>query len=76
MIGSVLKVNDENRHFCLLRRLTNERYDLLQDVRVVQLVHQLDLLEHVVPVGPLLVHLQDHHLPGVLVDHLKQGRDG
>ena len=39
---------------------------------MVQLVHELDLLEHVVPVGSLLVHLQDHHLPGVLVDHLKR----
>ena len=39
---------------------------------MAELVHELDLLEHVVPVGPLLVQLQDHHLARSLVGHLKQ----
>lgn len=38
---------------------------------MAELVHELDLLEHVVPVGPVLVHLQHHDLPGGLVGNLK-----
>ena len=30
---------------------------------MLQLVHQLDLFQHVGPVGTVLVHLQHHHLP-------------
>ena len=33
---------------------------------MLQLVHQLDLFQHVGPVGPVLVHLQHHHLAGHL----------
>ena len=37
-----------------------------------EFVHQLDLLEHVVPVALVFVHLQHHHLPRGLVSHLQQ----
>ncbi len=35
-------------------------------------VHELDLLEHVVPVGAMLVQLQNHHLPVRLVANLQK----
>ena len=28
---------------------------------MTEFVHQLDLLEHVIPIGPVLVQFQDHH---------------
>ena len=48
---------------------------LPEDVWVIELVHELHLLEHVGPVRAVLVHLEHHHLPGGLVGHLKE-RDG
>lgn len=42
-----------------------------EDVGVVQLVEQLHLLEHVVPVRAVLVHLQHHDLARRLVGNLK-----
>ena len=45
---------------------------LPEDVWVVELVHELHLLEHVGPVGAVLVHLQHHHLPRRLVGHLQK----
>lgn len=41
-----------------------------QDVRVVELVHQLHLLQHVAPVRGQQVHLQHHHLACDAVRHL------
>ena len=49
-------------------------FDLPEDVWVVELVHELHLLEHVGPVRAVLVHLEHHHLPRRLVRHLKQSR--
>ena len=49
-------------------------FDLPEDVGVVELVHELHLLEHVGPVRAVLVHLEHHHLPRRLVRHLKQSR--
>ena len=39
---------------------------------MVEYVHELDLLEHVVAVRTLLVHFQHHHLARVLVDNLEK----
>ena len=47
---------------------------LPENVWVVELVHELHLLEHVVPVRAVLVHLEHHHLPGGFVGHLKESR--
>ena len=47
---------------------------LPEDVWVIELVHELHLLEHVGPVRAVLVHLEHHHLPRRLVGHLKQSR--
>ena len=41
---------------------------------MVELVHELHLLEHVGPVRAVLVHLEHHHLPRRLVRHLKESR--
>ena len=49
-------------------------FDLPEDVGVVELVHELHLLEHVGPVRAVLVHLEHHHLPRRLVRHLKRSR--
>ena len=49
-------------------------FDLPEDVGVVELVHELHLLEHVGPVRAVLVHLEHHHLPRRLVRHLKPSR--
>ena len=49
-------------------------FDLPEDVWVVELVHELHLLEHVGPVRAVLVHLEHHHLPRRLVRHLKELR--
>ena len=48
---------------------------LPEDVWVIELVHELHLLEHVGPVRAVLVHLEHHHLPGGLVGHLKESRE-
>lgn len=42
-----------------------------QDVGVGQPVHQLDLFQHVAPVGAQLVHLQDHHLARAAMGYLE-----
>ena len=52
----------------------SKAFDLPEDVWVVELVHELHLLEHVGPVRAVLVHLEHHHLPRRLVRHLKQSR--
>ena len=57
---------------CLKRK---QSVVLPEDVWVIELVHELHLLEHVGPVRAVLVHLEHHHLPGGLVGHLKE-RDG
>ena len=44
---------------------------LPQDVGVGEFVHELYFLQHVGPVGAVLVHLQDHHLPRRLVSDLE-----
>ena len=49
-------------------------FNLPEDVWVVELVHELHLLEHVGPVRAVLVHLEHHHLPRRLVRHLKESR--
>ena len=51
-------------------------YILPEDVWMVELVHELHLLEHVGPVRAVLVHLEHHHLPGGLVGDLKESRRG
>ncbi len=34
--------------------------DILENVSVVQIVHELNLFEHAISIGPVLVALQNH----------------
>ena len=49
---------------------------LLENVRVREPVHELNLTEHLSTVFSVLVHLQHHHLPRALVGYLHTGRGG
>ena len=44
---------------------------LLEDVWMTELVHKLDLLEHVIAVGTMLVQFQDHDFVTRLVSDLQ-----
>ena len=63
----------------LLRNISNCKMPSVQfieplspeNVVVFEIVEKLDLLEHRVPVCPVLVSLQHHHLVLRLVDNLK-----
>ena len=39
---------------------------------MTELVHKLNLLEHVIAVGPVLVQFQDHYFVTCLVSDLKR----
>ena len=57
----------------LSKNLVWRNYGLnsLEDVWMTELVHKLNLLEHVIAVGPVLVQFQDHHFVTCLVSDLK-----
>lgn len=48
-----------------------QQRNLLQDVWVVQLIHELHFLQHVGSVRPFLIQLQHHDFPRCFVSHLK-----
>ena len=50
----------------------SQKWYVLEDVRMVEFVHQLDFPENVGPVGGVGVHLQGHYLTGRFMLHLQQ----